>query len=541
MSRSINRGGLGGRLASHFAVCGATAMGIAAASASAEVIYSGPVNLNIASSTNGLYLNVLTGTYNTTGGGGSTVPGWDINPWSSSGLSFFSPSTPAGGVYARVSTATGGVSNLPENTSIGPTTLWTAGTAQTTGSNPFVFNSDQNIVGFRFTNENGGTVHYGWMRIALSGTLNAQPRTLVEWAFESTPDTPILAGNTGGPPPAYDPCAPFNPTVQIGSNSVPLNQDTAGDLTLSGCGGTAFKANYFKFTPPASGTYTISTCDSGASTRMALMAGCEPGSAQIACNDNSCGTSSSITASLMSGVSYYVVVGAESAGATLPSPISVSVSAPPDPACTEAASASYGDNAISSSVNPGLNQVVFTDVAQASTAVIYNAQWFKFTPSATGAFTIKACLSGDTKIAIATGCPNVSQTLSTIAYNDDAPSCQQGGGSTSNFGSWLDATCNGATFGCYPLAQDLVAGQTYYILVGGYGATTVVDGLLNIDGPQGNSCPADLDGDGIVGGLDLAALLAAWGQGSNGDVDGDDDTDGGDLTALLAAWGSSGC
>ena len=56
MSRSINRGGLGGRLASHFAVCGATAMGIAAASASAEVIYSGPVNLNIASSTNGLYL-----------------------------------------------------------------------------------------------------------------------------------------------------------------------------------------------------------------------------------------------------------------------------------------------------------------------------------------------------------------------------------------------------------------------------------------------------------------------------------------------------
>jgi len=134
----------------------------------------------------------------------------------------------------------------------------------------------------------------------------------------------------------------------------------------------------------------------------------------------------------------------------------------------------------------------------------------------------------------------VGATMSTIAYNDDAPTCPTGGTSTSNFGSWIDATCNGA-FTCHPLAQDLVAGQTYYIIVGGFGSTSVIEGSLNIDGPQGNSCPADLDGDGVVGGLDLSALLAAWGQGANGDVDGDGDTDGGDLTALLAAWGSNGC
>ena len=541
MSDSFHRGGLSGRLASHFALCGAAAIGMAAASAHAEVIYSGVQSLNIASTTNGLYLNVVTGAYNTTGGGGTTVPGWDVNPWSGTTLSFFNPSSPTGGVYARVNTTTAGVSNLAANTPIGPTTLWTSGTAQTTGTNPFVFNSQANIVGFRFTNENGGTVHYGWMRIELSGTLAAQPRTLVEWAFESTPNTPILAGNTGGPPPAYDPCAPFNPTLSIGANSVNMNLDTAGNLTLSGCGGTAFKANYFKFTPPASGTYTFDTCTSGASTRMAIMAGCAAGSAQIACNDNSCGSSSSVSASLTSGVAYYVVVGGESAGSTLPSPISVTVTAPPNPACTGAASASYGDNAISSTANPGVSQTVFTNVAQSVTTIIYNVQWFKFTPSATGAFTIKACSSGDTKIAVATGCPLVGSTLDTIAYNDDAPTCPTGGTATSNFGSWIDGSCNGATGTCLPLSQDLVAGTTYYIIVGGFGATSAISGNLNIDGPQGNSCPADIDGDGIVGGLDLSALLAAWQQSSAGDIDGDGDTDGGDLTALLAAWGSNGC
>jgi len=50
------------------------------------------------------------------------------------------------------------------------------------------------------------------------------------------------------------------------------------------------------------------------------------------------------------------------------------------------------------------------------------------------------------------------------------------------------------------------------------------------------ACPADLDGDGAVGGTDLTVLLAAWGSAS-ADIDGDGNTSGTDLTALLAAWG----
>lgn len=531
----MNRGGLSRRLAGHFALSGAAAVGLAAASASADVIYYTP-NWVIPATIDGLYINVET---QQTGSSASSVTGWDLNPYSATSLTWFSPSTPTGGPMMRFpGVTTGSAGNLAFNTPVASGGSYGSGTV-TFGSaaGNWVLNS-ANYFGFRFTGSSGQT-HYGWGKMVVGAT--AATRTITEIAFESSPGVVILVGNTGGPPPAYDPCATFNPFLVVGSNSVAMNQDTAGNLTLSGCGGTAFKANYFKFTPPASGTYTFNTCASGAATRMAIMGGCAAGSAQIACNDNSCGSSSSVSASLTSGVSYYVVVGAESSGATLPSPMSVTVVPPPNPVCTNAGTASYGDNAISSAANPGTTQIVFTNVAQNATTVIYNGQWFKFTPSATGAFTIKSCSSGDTKIAVATTCPGVNQTLSTIAYNDDAPTCPTGGTATSNYGSWLDASCNGALGTCLPLSQDLVAGQTYYILVGGYGSTTVVSGNLNIEGPQGNDCPADLDGDGTVGGLDLSRLLAAWGQGVNGDVDGDNDTDGGDLTALLAAWGTSGC
>lgn len=50
------------------------------------------------------------------------------------------------------------------------------------------------------------------------------------------------------------------------------------------------------------------------------------------------------------------------------------------------------------------------------------------------------------------------------------------------------------------------------------------------------ACPADLDGDGSVGGADLTSMLAGWGSAS-ADIDGDGTTGGTDLTTLLAAWG----
>jgi len=53
-------------------------------------------------------------------------------------------------------------------------------------------------------------------------------------------------------------------------------------------------------------------------------------------------------------------------------------------------------------------------------------------------------------------------------------------------------------------------------------------------------CPSDLDGNGVVDGADLGALLNAWGSCPNcpADLNGDGVVDGADLGALLNAWGS---
>mgnify|MGYP001971417441 CR=1 FL=1 len=54
------------------------------------------------------------------------------------------------------------------------------------------------------------------------------------------------------------------------------------------------------------------------------------------------------------------------------------------------------------------------------------------------------------------------------------------------------------------------------------------------------SCPADLDGDGLVDGRDLAVLIDDWGQPGASDLDGSGTVDGRDLTLLLSGWGGCG-
>ncbi len=57
------------------------------------------------------------------------------------------------------------------------------------------------------------------------------------------------------------------------------------------------------------------------------------------------------------------------------------------------------------------------------------------------------------------------------------------------------------------------------------------------------ACPADLDRDGAVDGIDLGVLLGAWGPCSGtcpADLNLDGAVDGNDLGTLLAAWGPCG-
>jgi hypothetical protein len=176
-----------GRLVAYATLAGAALAAPALPTADADIIWSGAVNINIPSTTAGVYLNVQTGVSNPSPG---AVPGWDVNPYSGTTLTFFNPAAPAGGVY--VVNFPGGTSatlpdNLPFGTLISAASGFGSGAGETTGITAFNLNSSNNLVGFRFQNEAAANqIQYGWMRISLSGTSGGQPRAIVEYAYDNT-------------------------------------------------------------------------------------------------------------------------------------------------------------------------------------------------------------------------------------------------------------------------------------------------------------------------------------------------------------------
>jgi hypothetical protein len=186
-----------GRLAAYATLAGAALAAPAMVqNANADIVYSGIVNYNIPSTTSGIYLNAVTGVTSTTPAG---APGWDLNLWSSSTLEIWgnNSASPNDGVLDNFTGGTSAtlVDNLPFGTLIDGT--WTYGrtdaSVETTGPTAFLLNSSNNLFGFRFLNEGTGVYDFGWARVSLSGTLSAQPRLVVEYAYDDT-GAGILAG-----------------------------------------------------------------------------------------------------------------------------------------------------------------------------------------------------------------------------------------------------------------------------------------------------------------------------------------------------------
>ena len=182
--------------------------------------------------------------------------------------------------------------------------------------------------------------------------------------------------------------------------------------------------------------------------------------------------------------------------------------------CGTALPVAVGDNAYACDAAFG-NQLTQSSLA-GGTTTIYKAGWFVFTPTASGSYTLGVCGSNvDTKMAIGTVCPAGGASLfSVLAYNDD--SCAYTGG-TQLWASRLNAGNSGI-----PLSANLQAGVTYYIVVGGYGATTLpAAGSLSIGftppPPPGSNCAEPLvasEGPNAFDSTDSATAQAISGCGA---------------------------
>jgi hypothetical protein len=116
-------------------------------------------------------------------------------------------------------------------------------------------------------------------------------------------------------------------------------------------------------------------------------------------------------------------------------------------------------------------------------------------------------------------------------------------GTSANFGGAAGIVGDGNADGVVTATFLLAAGD-YSLSVGGadYAAqlsqtgpsfpTYGIDVSVVVEPAQ----PADLNGDGVVNGVDLGILLAAWSSAGPGDLNGDGVVDGVDLGVLLGAW-----
>jgi MYXO-CTERM domain-containing protein len=178
----------------HFAAAAAAAAALCAAGAANAAIVTWNSNLAIPANIDGLYINVET---QQTGSSGASVAGWDINPFGSTTLSFYSP---VGYIpYVRTESS-GPLSSLALGTTISSASSFTSSTLAAidntgVGSNGWMTNAI-NYFGFRFKGaDNQERYGYGVMQVGATATT----RTLLSVAYESTAGASIAVGAVPAP------------------------------------------------------------------------------------------------------------------------------------------------------------------------------------------------------------------------------------------------------------------------------------------------------------------------------------------------------
>lgn len=278
-----------------------------------------------------------------------------------------------------------------------------------------------------------------------------------------------------------------------------------------------FNDIWFCWTATASDLVTVSTCGSSFDTKIAVYPTCsasscpDPDSA-IACNDDACGTSSRVSFAASAGQTYAIRLGAYAAAGQGTGTLVIA------------------SGAIVDAVNPtnGLRYISFATTTW--TAAEATAQTL-----------------GSHLVSIANADENewVRQTFGT--FNGAAQRIWIGATDEGTEGQWRWTDGTPFSYSNWNAGEPNNAGNTehYAEMLGLQGTWNDMPnsggsfphiGIIKL-GSAPPSCPADLDGDGVVGGLDLTVVLGGWGSSGSGDIDGDGIVGGLDLTFVLGAWG----
>jgi MYXO-CTERM domain-containing protein len=167
---------LSNRLAKHFAA--AAAASVVAGAANAAIVHWADANLVIPNTIDGLYINVET---RATGSSGASTAGWDINPYSSSALTFFNAT--GSGIFRLPGATT--PSSVAFGTLIDSTGTYSGGSASTSSAVGAWSLNASNYFGFRFVAADGGT-KYAWGRFVIGAALNGADRMIAELAYEDS-------------------------------------------------------------------------------------------------------------------------------------------------------------------------------------------------------------------------------------------------------------------------------------------------------------------------------------------------------------------
>jgi len=116
-----------------------------------------------------------------------------------------------------------------------------------------------------------------------------------------------ITREVAGPP--NDDCADATPLV-VGAQAFTNEGATTDGPTDAGCPANPEADVWYSYAAPCDGTMSVDTCGTGFDTAIAVYAACPAGPGEVlACNDDACGSASSVTVAITAGTTYHVRVG----------------------------------------------------------------------------------------------------------------------------------------------------------------------------------------------------------------------------------------